>query len=80
MENKEDWEELEKWQREKNEKNIKEYGANLDRPEFKKTRKKITAITKFADKLMWGFCYLLIFLPIGCLIYLIIYIITNSGL
>lgn len=57
---KEDWEELEKWQKEHNQKLEKEYGANLDKPEFKKVRKKSVAISKFIDKLVWGICYSII--------------------
>ena len=60
MGNKEDWEELEKWQREHNEELKIKYGANLDKPEFKKVRKNSMAVSKFMDKLVWSICYIII--------------------
>lgn len=60
MGSKEDWEELEKWQKEYNNRKIEQYGANLDKPIFKKVRKKSIAIAKVLDKLLWAICYLLV--------------------
>lgn len=67
MGNKEDWEELEKWQKEHEEKMVNKYGTDFKEPKFHKPRKISIAISKFMDNFFWGVCYFLI----GMLVFII---------
>lgn len=76
---KEDWEEIEKWQKEYETKKQMEYGSNGQFPKFREISKKTKKIVKFFDALLWGISYLTIGLLILFTIIVAIKIIGNWG-